>query len=83
MGDTVGDLEPAVPGESVIQGDPAVGVAFCGARSLEIFVESRLRQHIGARPAYAAHFKRREIVFIAEAIDEVNIDQRIGRCGAR
>ena len=80
--DAVADFQAAVAGESVIEGDPAKGESFRGAGTLEIFIQRSLRQHVGARPAITGHDEGRQVIFITELVDHVEIDQReLRRCG--
>ena len=81
--DAVADVQAAVTGKPIIERDPAEGETFGRAGSFEIFVERGLGQHVGARPAVASHDEGRQIIFIAELVDEVNVDQPVLRCCGR
>ena len=57
--DSIGNLQFAVTGESVIEGNPAIDKTLRGAGTFEVFVERGLRQHARGRPAHAIHFEGR------------------------
>ena len=76
---TIIDLQPAVTGESVIDADPAVKITLGGTRSLKVFVESALRLHIAANPAFAGYFDRRQACFITHLVRKVDVDQCVRR----
>ena len=80
---TIAYFKLTIASESIIERDPTIDKSFRRAWTFEVFVERGLRQHVGVCPAHAVHFKRRQVIFIAELIDKVNLDQFIGWCGGR
>ena len=80
--DAVADVEPAVAGEPVVEGDPAKLESLGGAGAFEVFIQRRLWQHIRARPAIPGHDEGQKVILVAEPVDHIQVDQpELWGCG--
>ena len=75
MRDAIANFQRAIPGETVIESNPAKGEPFGCTWTLEIFIERCLRQGIGRRPAITGHNEGRQIILVTEPVYHIKVDQ--------